>query len=138
MKKFTILFLCIITFSLAQVNQKVSFFPLENVKLSNNIFSNATDTNKKYLLSMNADRLLAPYLKEAGLQPKAENYPNWENTGLDGHIGGHYVSALALMYASTGDLAIKKKLDYMIDELEISQNATGNGYLSGVPNGKQI
>ena len=138
MKKFTILFLCIITFSLAQVNQKVSFFPLENIKLSNSIFSNATDTNKKYLLDMNADRLLAPYLKEAGLQPKAENYPNWENTGLDGHIGGHYISALALMYASTGDLAIKKKLDYMIDELEICQNASGNGYLSGVPNGKQI
>ena len=138
MKKFTILFLCIITFSLAQVNQKVSFFPLENIKLSNSIFSNATDTNKKYLLVLNADRLLAPYLKEAGLQPKAENYPNWENTGLDGHIGGHYVSALALMYASTGDLAIKKKLDYMIDELEICQNESGNGYLSGVPNGKQI
>jgi DUF1680 family protein len=138
MKKFTILFLCIITFSLAQVNQKVSFFPLENIKLSNSIFSNATDTNKKYLLDMNADRLLAPYLKEAGLQPKAENYPNWENTGLDGHIGGHYVSALALMYASTGDLAIKKKLDYMIDELEICQNESGNGYLCGVPNGKQI
>lgn len=138
MKKFTILFLCIITFSLAQVNQKVSFFPLENIKLSNSIFSNATDTNKKYLLSMNTDRLLAPYLKEAGLQPKAENYPNWENTGLDGHIGGHFVSALALMYASTGDLAIKKKLDYMIDELEICQNESGNGYLSGVPNGKQI
>ena len=138
MKKFTILFLCIITFSLAQVNQKVSFFPLENIKLTNSIFSNATDTNKKYLLAMNTDRLLAPYLKEAGLQPKAENYPNWENTGLDGHIGGHFVSALALMYASTGDLAIKKKLDYMIDELEICQNASGNGYLSGVPNGKQI
>ena len=92
MKKFTILFLCIITFSLAQVNQKVSFFPLENIKLSNSIFSNATDTNKKYLLAINADRLLAPYLKEAGLQPKAENYPNWENTGLDGHIGGHCVA----------------------------------------------
>lgn len=138
MKKFTILFLCIITFSLAQVNKKVNFFPLENIKLSNSIFSNATDTNKKYLLAMNADRLLAPYLKEVGLQPKAENYPNWENTGLDGHIGGHFVSALALMYASTGDLAIKKKLDYMIDELEICQNESGNGYLSGVPNGKQI
>lgn len=75
MKKFTILFLCIITFSLAQVNQKVSFFPLENIKLSNSIFSNATDTNKKYLLDMNADRLLAPYLKEAGLQPKAKIIP---------------------------------------------------------------
>ena len=42
----------------------------------------------RYLLGIDPDRLLAPYLKEAGLFPKAENYTNWENTGLDGHIGG--------------------------------------------------
>ena len=38
---------------------------------------------------LDADRLLAPYFREAGLETKAINYPNWENTGLDGHIGGH-------------------------------------------------
>ena len=56
--------------------------------------------------------------KEAGLSPKAENYTNWENTGLDGHIGGHYVSALSYMYASTGNEEIKRRLDYMISELD--------------------
>jgi DUF1680 family protein len=54
-----------------------------------------------YILSLNADRLLAPYRKEAGLPVKAPAYGNWESSGLDGHIGGHYLSALALMYAST-------------------------------------
>ncbi len=50
----------------------------------------------QYILAMDIDRLLAP-LKEAGLEAKAENYTNWENTGLDGHIGGHYLSTLAKM-----------------------------------------
>jgi len=89
-------------------------------------------------MSMEPDRLLAPYLKEAGLQPKAENYPNWENTGLDGHIGGHYISALSLMYASTGDPKVKQRLDYMIYELDRCQHSSVNGYLSGVPSGKKI
>ena len=67
----------------------------------------------RYLLGLDPDRLLAPYLKGAGLEPKADNYTNWENTGLDGHIGGHYVSALSYMYAATGDEEIKQRLDYM-------------------------
>ena len=64
------------------------------------------------------DRLLAPYLKGAGLEPKADNYTNWENTGLDGHIGGHYVSALSYMYAATGNEEIKQRLDYMLCRIE--------------------
>ena len=46
-----------------------------------------------YILEMDEDRLLAPFLKEAGLHAKKASYGNWENTGLDGHIGGHYLSA---------------------------------------------
>lgn len=138
MKKIALLISCYTVLSFAQVHQQLQYFSLQSVKLLESQFYNAQDLNKKYLLSLNADRLLAPYLKEAGLKPKASNYPNWENTGLDGHIGGHYVSALSLMYASTGDAAIKKRLDYMIDELEICQNASGTGYLSGIPNGKEI
>jgi len=101
-------------------------------------FKRAQDLDKKYLLDLDADRLLAPFLREAGLQKKAESYTNWENTGLDGHIGGHYVSALALMYASTGDEQIKNRLDYMISELKRCQDENGNGYIGGVPGGKAI
>ncbi|REC79236.1 glycosyl hydrolase [Chryseobacterium elymi] len=137
-KKSLILLLGFTTIAFGQVKKNVSYFPLNKVHLSESIFSKAMQTDEKYILSMDADRLLAPYLKEAGLKPKKENYPNWENTGLDGHIGGHYISALALMYASTGDPKIRQRLDYMIDELERCQNLSGNGYLSGVPNGKKI
>ncbi|UFH32296.1 glycoside hydrolase family 127 protein [Chryseobacterium sp. C-71] len=137
-KKSLILFLSFTSLAFGQVKKNVSYFPLNKVHLSESVFSKAMQTDEKYILSMDADRLLAPYLKEAGLKPKKENYPNWENTGLDGHIGGHYISALALMYASTGDPKVKQRLDYMIDELERCQNLSEKGYLSGVPNGKKI
>ena len=122
----------------AQLSKKVTYFELHDVTLTESPFFRAMLTDKQYLLKIDADRLLAPYLKEAGLKPKAANYPNWENTGLDGHIGGHYITALSLMYASTGDKEILAKLDYMINELERCQNAAGNGYISGVPDGKAI
>ncbi len=113
-------------------------FQLDQIEILEGPFKNAEQRNKEYLLALDADRLLAPYYKNAGLQPKAENYGNWENTGLDGHTGGHYVSALAMMYAATGDKQIKERFDYVLQELDKCQKASGNGLLTGVLNGKQI
>lgn len=87
---------------------------------------------------MNPDRLLAPFLREAGLTPKAPSYTNWENTGLDGHIGGHYLSALAMMYAATGDTAVYNRLDYMLNELYRAQQAVGTGFIGGTPGSLQL
>lgn len=122
----------------AQVIQKVSPFALEDVRLLDSPFKHAEDLDLKYMLELNPDRLLAPFMREAGLPQKAASYTNWENTGLDGHIGGHYLSALSLMYAATGDSRIKERLDYMISELLKCQNTNGNGYIGGVPGGKAI
>lgn len=122
----------------AALPQKIKTFPVSEVRLTTGVFKNAESLGKCYLLGLNPDRLLAPYMKEAGLLPKAENYPNWENTGLDGHIGGHYLSALSYMYASTGDAEIKARLDYFLSEMKRCQDASGNGYLCGVPGGKAI
>jgi len=122
----------------AQINPLVEYFDLQDVELLDSPFKNAQELDKKYLLEMDADRLLAPFLREAGLPHKAESYTNWENTGLDGHIGGHYVSALSLMYASTGDVQIKNRLDYMLSEWKRCQDANGDGYIGGVPGGKAI
>ncbi|UPQ76225.1 glycoside hydrolase family 127 protein [Chryseobacterium nepalense] len=137
-RKISIIVFAFSSFTFAQVNKKIQYFLLRDVKLSESVFNKAMKADKNYMMSMEPDRLLAPYLREAGLQPKAENYPNWENTGLDGHIGGHYISALSLMYASTGDPKVKQRLDYMIDELDRCQQSSVNGYLSGVPSGKKI
>ena len=120
----------------AQIPSEVENFPISSVRLTDSPFKHAEELDIQYLLGINPDRLLAPYLKEAGLQPKADNYTNWENTGLDGHIGGHYVSALSYMYAATGNQEIKRRLDYMISELQRCQDA--DGYLSGVVNGRKV
>ena len=122
----------------AGLPQKINTFPVSDVRLTSGVFKHAEDLDICYLMGLNPDRLLAPYMKEAGLKPKAENYPNWENTGLDGHIGGHYLSALSYMYASTGNEEIGKRLDYFLSELKRCQNASGNGYLCGVSDGKTI
>ncbi|POY40067.1 glycosyl hydrolase [Flavobacterium alvei] len=113
-------------------------FPLSSVRLLESPFKAAQQTDLKYILSLDADRLLAPYFKEAGLETKAINYPNWENTGLDGHIGGHYLSALSEMYAATGNPQIKERLDYMLNSLEKCQQKNGNGYIGGVPGSKEL
>lgn len=131
-------FVCVIHLCAQETNPKITYFDLKDIVLLDSPFKKAQDLDKKYLLDLDADRLLAPFLREAGLQKKAESYTNWENTGLDGHIGGHYVSALALMYASTGDQQIKDRLDYMISELKRCQDENGNGYIGGVPGGKAI
>lgn len=110
-------------------------FPLQYVKLLPGIFKDAQQTDMNYMLALDPDRLLAPYLKEAGLKPVKENYGNWENTGLDGHIGGHYLSALSFMYAATNDARMNQRLDYMLSELKHCQDKTGTGYLGGMPGG---
>jgi DUF1680 family protein len=122
----------------AQENKPVNLFPAADVQLLPGLFKDAEQTDLKYMLAMDPDRLLSPYLREAGLVPKAKSYPNWEDTGLDGHMGGHYLSAIAMMFAATGDQQIARRLDYMLDELKRCQDKNDNGYIGGVPGGKQL
>jgi len=118
-------------------------FPLGDVKLLDGPFKHAQDLNIHVLLEYDINRLIAPFRKEAGLPEKAKLYPNW--AGLDGHVGGHYLSALAMNYASTGNAECKKRMEYMISELKACQEANaknhpdwGKGYVGGAPNSQQI
>lgn len=132
---FSVLFLL----SVAGFSQpNLSAFPLSSVQLLNSPFKEAQQTDLQYMLQLDPDRLLAPFLKEAGIAPRKENYGNWENIGLDGHTGGHYLSALANMYAATGNQEVLRRLNYMIDWLDSCQRKDGNGYVSGVPRGKEL
>mgnify|MGYP001321532467 FL=1 len=124
--------------SKAQNVPQVSYFPLQDVKLLDSPFLQAQQTDLHYILALNPDRLLAPFLREAGLTPKAPSYTNWENTGLDGHIGGHYLSALSMMYAATGDTTVYNRLNYMLDELYRAQQAVGTGFIGGTPGSLQL
>lgn len=110
-------------------------FPLSAVRITDGPFFHAQETNKKYVLALDTEKLLAPFRREAGL-PFETTYGNWESTGLDGHIGGHYISALAYLAASTGDKTIEDRLTYVVNELKKVQDAIGSGYIGGVPNSK--
>ena len=98
-------------------------FPLQDVVLLDGPFKHARDLNLRTLLKYDIDRILEPFLREAGLQPRGEMYPNWE--GLAGHIGGHYLSAMAMNYAATGNTECKRRMEYMISELRACQEANG-------------
>ncbi|ASB49569.1 glycoside hydrolase family 127 protein [Alkalitalea saponilacus] len=110
-------------------------FHLSAVSLLESPFTHASFMNEGYVMAHDVDRLLAPFLIDAGLEPRAPRYGNWESDGLDGHTGGHFLTSFALMYASTGNEEAKRRLDYMVDELERCQIANGNGYVGGIPGG---
>ncbi|MDO3387260.1 glycoside hydrolase family 127 protein [Gilvimarinus sp. SDUM040013] len=118
--------------------QAVDYFDIDQVRLQDGPFLHAQEKNLEYVLTMEPGRLLAPFLREAGLKPKTNSYGNWENTGLDGHIGGHYLTSLSLAYAATGREDVRNRINYMLDELERAQKANGNGYLGGVPNSDKL
>ena len=118
-------------------------FPLGDVELHDGPFKQAMELNIQHLLKYDVDRLLAPYRKEAGLAAKALSYPNW--IGLDGHIGGHYLSAMAIHYAATGDTTCLRIMNYMVSELRTCQlahaansPAWGVGYAGAVPSSVNI
>lgn len=132
----TILLLLCVPFAKSQSRLYANEFPLSDVKLLDGPFRKAMDLNVDVLLSYDVDRLLAPYLKAAGLEPKGESFSNWD--GLDGHVGGHYLSALAIHYAATGNPALRERMDYMLGQLAMCAVARGDGYVGGVPGGDAL
>jgi DUF1680 family protein len=120
------------------VAPKVVPFPLADVRLLDGPFKEGQDRAVKYLLSLEPDRFLANFRKEAGLPPKARHYGGWESQGVSGHAGGHYLSACALAYAATGDRQLLDRVNYFVDELAACQQANGNGYVAAIPNGKKV
>ena len=127
---------------LAQDRLYADEFPLGDVTLLDGPLKKARDLNIKTLLQYDVDRLLAPFLKEAGLTPKKPSFPNWD--GLDGHVGGHYLTAMAIN-AATGSEECRKLMEYMISELQACADANaknhpewGKGYVGGVPGSDRI
>jgi len=115
------------------VRVKAYAFDLKDVKITGGIFKKAMELDAAYLLEIEPDRLLHRFHEYAGLPVKGEIYGGWESETISGHTLGHYLSACALMYASTGDKRFKDKVDYIIKELALCQQARKTGYVGGVP-----
>ncbi len=105
--------------------------PLSQVRLLPSAHLTAVTVNETYLLSLDPDRFLHNFRKGAGLKPKAEAYGGWEQDTIAGHSLGHYLSAIALMHAQTGNPALADKAAYIVDELTLIQGAQGDGYVAG-------
>ncbi|MFO7733966.1 MAG: glycoside hydrolase family 127 protein, partial [Candidatus Aminicenantes bacterium] len=105
--------------------------PLEDVRLTGGPLETAQDLNGVYLLSLSPDRMMAFLRQAAGLEPKAEGYGGWDGPDrqLTGHIAGHYLSGVSLMFAATGDTRFKERADYLVSELRAAQDAHGGGYI---------
>jgi DUF1680 family protein len=111
-------------------------FPLKDVRLLPGAFNAAADVNRKYLKTLPPDRLLHTFRLTAGLPSSAEPLGDWEKPDceLRGHFaGGHYLSACALAFASSGDEDLKRNGDLMVAELAKCQAQHKNGYLSAFP-----
>ena len=140
---FTALFLIGVTASAAPITPVIPAaaqpLPLSAVRLTGGPLKRAQDLDREYLLKLEPDRMLAYFRIRAGLQPKARGYGGWDGDGknLTGHILGHYLSAVSLMWAATDDARFKERVDYIIHELKEVQDANGNGYLGALSGGKE-
>ena len=109
-------------------------FPLDEVRLLDGPFHDAMLRDQAFLLSIDPDRLLHNFRVTAGLPSSATPLGGWEAPDIElrGHSAGHYLSALSLMYASTGDERFKARADLMVAELGKVQAALpGRGYNPG-------
>lgn len=104
---------------------------MNNVKLLDGMFKQFQDKGKEYLLYLDLDRLIAPCYEAAGQKPKKPRYGGWEAKEIAGHSIGHWLSAASSMYAATGDIELKNRLEYAIDELSFVQSFDSSGYVSG-------
>ena len=153
----TALAACLLGINAAQAQTQIypHHFRLDEVTLLDGPFKTAMDRNIDLLLQYDVDRLLNPYIRQAGLNNVAGKYYNWQNAhpsfpnwgspdfNLDGHVGGHYLSAVALAYAACHDATkkaqLKKKVDEMVAVMKDCQNAYQSnteglrGFIGGQP-----
>jgi DUF1680 family protein len=106
-------------------------FPLSAVRLQPSRYLDAVEANRRYVLGLDPDRLLHNFRASAGLVPKAPPYGGWEADTIAGHTLGHWLSALSLLHAQTGDLSAARVASYVVAELADCQAAHGDGYVAG-------
>jgi len=114
---------------------KAIAFGLEDVRLLDGPFKRAQDLDRAYLKSLEPDRLLHNFRVAAGLPSQAKPLGGWEEPKgeLRGHFVGHYLTACSLMYAATGDEALRDCARAIVTGLAECQKKIGSGYLSAFP-----
>ena len=71
-------------------------------------------------------------------RPQATGDGMGPDANLTGHIAGHYLSAVSLMWAATGDVRFKERADYIVEQLKEIQIAQGDGYIGALEDGDGV
>ncbi len=104
---------------------------MQKVTLLDKYEQNAFEKEVEYLKSLDKNRLLKGFCEIAGCTMDAEKYGGWETSNIQGHTLGHYITAVAQAFASSGDAELMAITDYMISVLKECQ--ADNGYLHAIP-----
>ena len=117
-----------------KIGWKARPFPMAQVRLHSGPLKDMQERDRVYLYMLPNDRLLHSFRITAGKPSSAQPLGGWEapDCELRGHLaGGHYLSACALMYASTGDESLRLKAEQLVQGLAECQQH--NGYLGAYP-----
>lgn len=122
-------------------------FPMSDVTLAPSVATRSQDQILHLAREYPVDRVLAVFRRNAGLDTKGASAPGgWEGFGhaneqpwgpddypgrastqtanlLRGHYGGHFLSMVALAYASTGETVFRDKVDQIVEGLGEVQTA---------------
>lgn len=126
------------------ISVKAEAFELQDIRLLPGRFYENMQRDSAWMMSISTDRLLHSFRTTAGVwagleggYSKVKKLGGWESLDceLRGHTTGHFLSAVSLMYASTGNECFKAKGDSLVRGLAEVQAALGTGYLSAYPEG---
>jgi DUF1680 family protein len=114
---------------------RVRPFSLADVKLTGGPFAAAASWNLGYLKRLDPERLVHNFRVNARLPSGAKPLGGWEapDVELRGHFTGHFLSAAALQCATAGDVQLRDRAQFMVEELAKCQRALGAGYLCAFP-----
>lgn len=134
-------------------------FPLTSVSLGQSVFRRALDQHLVLYRAYSVDKILAVYRRNAGLPTNGATPPGgWEEYGpnpdaqrwgpreytrgqntagaggcLRGHYGGHFLSGVSMAYAATGEVALRNKVNAIVDGLEECRAALAAQEYQGAP-----
>lgn len=117
-------------------------FPLGAVTLLPGPFQDITSRTHARLRSLDPDRLLHTFRRNAGLPSEVVPCGGWEAPAAQvrGHTTGHVLTALAQAFATTGDPAFSVRAHYLVEQLALCQDRAriagfSTGYLAAFPEG---
>jgi len=120
------------------LGQPLKPFPLSQVRLGEGIFKDSMEVNRRVLDEIGVERALYCFRFNAKL-PTGDAKPldSWASPepggAFPGFYEGHYLSAISLMSAQTGDAKLRERVNYMVAELAKCQQALGGTYLFASP-----